>query len=88
MKRDIYRLIADYTVDTTHIAMFCRAILLALICVGLYFALGYAEKKLKAETVEQPKGIFIEDELIIIEGDTVVVNKYGEVTELRKFKQH
>lgn len=77
-----------YTVDTSHVAMFCRALLLVLICVGLYFVSGYAEKKLKEETVEQPKGIFIEDELIIIEGDTVVVNKHGEVTELRKFKQH
>ena len=77
-----------YTVDITHTVIFSRAMLLAIIVVGLYFVLGYAEKKLKAETVEQPKGIFIEDELIIIEGDTVVVNKYGEVTELRKFKQH
>lgn len=65
-----------YTVDTTHIAMFCRAIVLLTICVGLYFALGYAEKQLKTLP---PQSIFEEDSTFILGTDTIVVNKYGEV---------
>lgn len=61
----------NYTVDTTHIAMFCRALLLVLICVGLYFVLGYAEKELKRDDLKVNNSEEIE--LVIFETDTVVV---------------
>ena len=60
-----------YTVDISNIAMFSRAILLAFILVGLYFALDYAENKLKSEDLSEN----IEDirEVIIFEGDTILL---------------
>lgn len=60
-----------YMVDTTHIAMFCGAMLLAIIVVGLYFVLGYAEKELKRDDLKVNNSEEIE--LVIFETDTVVV---------------
>lgn len=60
-----------YTVDTSHVALFCRALLLTVICVGLYFALGYAEKKLKRDDLKVNNSEEIE--LVIFGTDTVVV---------------
>ena len=70
-----------YTVDLSNIAVFSRVILLALILVGLYFALSYAEKGLKNKDLQEEK----EDirEVIIFEGDTILL-KNGIVDTVLK----
>ena len=60
-----------YTVDISNIAVFSRAMLLAFILVGLYFALSYAERGLKNKDLQEEKEEI--REVIIFEGDTILL---------------